>query len=134
MTASVEYLGDLRTKMTHHLSGEIIYTDAPPDNQGKGNYFSPTDLLSSALATCMITLMGIKANQHQWDLTGTRAEVEKIMLSSPRRVGKIVIRLFIPGKALAESEKMILVNTAKSCPVALSLHPDVEKQLEIFWE
>lgn len=134
MTSQIIYKGDLRTSATHLQSGTIIETDAPSDNQGKGERFSPTDLVATALATCMITTMGIKARNMNILLDGTTADVTKIMASDPRRIGKIMVHIFFPKTLnLEEKEKTILENTARTCPVERTLHPDVELDFEFNW-
>lgn len=127
MTSVVVYEGDLRTTCTHLQSHSAIETDAPTDNQGKGERFSPTDLMATSLATCMLTVMGIKARTMGIELNGMKTEVEKIMKADPRRVGAINIRFHIPEplQTLNEKEKAILKNTAHTCPVAQSIHPDI---------
>lgn len=134
MTSQIIYKGDLRTMATHLQSGTMMETDAPSDNQGKGERFSPTDLVATALATCMITTMGIKANTMQIQLDGTTADVTKIMASDPRRIGKIVVHLFFPKTLqLNEKQKEILERTARTCPVERTLHPDVELDFQFNW-
>lgn len=123
-TAEITYLGDLRTSATHIRSGQQIITDAPLDNHGKGEAFSPTDLVSAAFVSCMMTVMGIAANTHQIDLSGMRAKVTKHMASDPRRISKLEVALFF-DKTYTEKERLILERTARTCPVALSLHPDL---------
>jgi putative redox protein len=134
MTSIVEYEGELRTVCTHLRSGNNFQTDAPVDNNGKGERFSPTDLLATSLATCMITVMGIKARNMGFDLNGVKIEVEKIMKSDPRRVGGINLFFHIPDslKSADEKTKQILKNTGNTCPVWLSLHPDIEVNVD--WE
>lgn len=127
LTSSVVYKGELRTLCTHLESGKQIITDAPVDNQGNGDAFSPTDLLATSLAACMITVMGIKARDMNIDLRSTQAEVEKVMLSDPRRVGAIRIKLMFPDLELDEKQQEILRRAAMTCPVIHSLHPDIEK-------
>ncbi|MDE3125197.1 MAG: OsmC family protein [Bacteroidota bacterium] len=136
MTSIVLYKGNLRTELTHLQSGTVIENDAPTDNQGKGERFSPTDLVATALGSCMITTMGIKANTMNIDLTGTKAEITKIMKSDPRRIGKIITHIFFPHSlnSLDEKQKQILENTARTCPVAKSLHPDLETDIQFTWE
>lgn len=126
MTASVVYKGDLRCECTHLQSGTITETDAPTDNRGKGERFSPTDTLCVSLATCMITTMGIKAADMNIDLTGTKIDVTKHMLSEPRRIGKIEVTLHLPDLKLDEKDKMLLQKVGDGCPVMRSLHPDVQ--------
>jgi len=134
MTASIIYKGTLRCQATHLQSGSIIETDAPTDNRGKGERFSPTDLLCVSLATCIVTTMGIKAGDTGIDLTNTSIEVTKHMLSEPRRVGKIDIKLiFEKMLALDEKDRTILERTGNNCPVTKSLHPDIEVNIEYNW-
>lgn len=125
--SNIEYLGELRTKATHLRSGEQFITDAPPDNKGKGEAFSPTDLLATSLGTCAVTIMGIAANEHGFELTGTRIEITKIMESNPRRVGEIIVEFTFPDNNFSEKEKTIISKAAYSCPVYQSLHPDLKK-------
>lgn len=123
-TSTVKYLGNLRTEAVHKKSNQCIITDAPIDNNGKGEAFSPTDLLATSLASCMITIMGITANGRNWDLDYCEAEVEKIMDSAPRRVSAINIHISLSDKWEANARK-VLEAAAKTCPVAFSLHPDI---------
>jgi len=127
MTSRVVYQGALRTTCTHLQSGSAIETDAPVDNQGKGERFSPTDLLATSLATCMLTVMGIKARDMEIDMTGLSISVQKNMLSDPRRVGSIELFATIPAslQALEEKTKQVLKRTGESCPVIKSIHPDI---------
>jgi uncharacterized OsmC-like protein len=134
MTASIIYKGDLRCECTHLQSGTIIETDAPTDNRGKGQRFSPTDSVCVALATCMITTMGIRALDMQIDLSGTKLDVTKHMLSEPRRIGKIEITLHIPSIHLEEKDQSILQKIGDNCPVMKSLHPDLEVITKYIWE
>ncbi|NLJ06132.1 MAG: OsmC family protein [Sphingobacteriales bacterium] len=129
ITSEVIYNGNLRTECTHKLSGNKITTDAPPDNKGKGEYFSPTDLLSTSLAACMLTIMGIAAETHHFNIDGTRAEVTKIMASEPRRVAEIVIDLFFPPNNYSEKVRKIIENAAYTCPVSKSLHPELKQTI-----
>lgn len=134
-TATLKYLGELRTEATHTESGTKIYTDAPKDNHGKGEAFSPTDLLSTSLAACMMSIMGIAARTHEIDLGEIEAEMNKIMYADPRRVGKIEIRMrFVNGPKFDEKTRQILIRAGMTCPVFLSLHPDIEKNIEWVWE
>ena len=134
MTSQIIYNGDLRTTATHIQSGTNIETDAPTDNQGKGERFSPTDLVVTALGTCMITTMAIKARTMNIELDGTRLEVTKIMVSDPRRIGKIIAHVFLPNNLnLGEKDKEILERTARFCPVERTLHPDVELDIQFNW-
>lgn len=128
MTSEVIYNGGLRTTCTHLKSWSHFETDAPLDNNGKGERFSPTDLLATSLATCMITVMGIKARTLNFDLGGVRIEVLKKMAATPRRVSGIDLKVHIPEALTTLDEKTIsiLKNTGNTCPVARSLHPDIE--------
>lgn len=134
MTSQIIYKGDLRTTATHLQSGTAIETDAPTDNQGKGERFSPTDLVATALGTCMVTTMAIKARTMNIALDDTRVDVTKIMVSDPRRIGKIVAHVFFPpGLVIDDKQKEILEKTARTCPVERTLHPDVELDMEFNW-
>ncbi len=132
MTSSVVYDGGLRTTNTHLKSGSTFETDAPVDNHGKGDRFSPTDLLATSLANCMITTMAIKANNMGYDIPGISIDVLKIMRSDPRRVSSIELSFNIPDALLeiSEKDKVILKNTGLTCPVQRSLHPDVEVKVD----
>lgn len=132
MTSKVVYLGDLRTECTHLRSGSTYITDAPVDNHGKGEAFSPTDTVATGLANCMITVMGIKARDLGVDLTGSTAEVTKHMAASPRRISKIELNMYLPA-AVGEKHRKILENTGRTCPVALSLHPELEQVVQFIW-
>jgi putative redox protein len=135
MTAQIIYNGDLRCTATHLQSGSFIETDAPTDNQGKGERFSPTDLVATALGTCMVTTMGIKARTMDIQLDGTRLEVTKIMVSDPRRIGKIIVHIFFPeGLQIDDKQKDLLERTARTCPVERTLHPDVELDMQFVWQ
>lgn len=132
MTSEVVYNGGLRTTCTHLKSNNHFETDAPTDNNGKGERFSPTDLLATSLAACMITVMGIKARTMDFDLNDIKIEVLKKMSAYPRRVSGIDLKFHIP-EALAtidEKTKIILKNTGETCPVAKSIHPDVEVNID----
>ena len=133
MTSTVIYEGQLRTTCTHLRSGSDVETDAPFDNNGKGERFSPTDLLATSLATCMLTTMGIKArNTMNFDIAGIKAEVLKIMKADPRRVGGIELTFHIPEslRDMDEKNKLILVDTAMNCPVIKSLNPEIEVKVD----
>ena len=132
MTASITYTGNLRCKAEHIQSKSTIETDAPTDNKGKGEKFSPTDLLCVSLATCMLTTMAIKANELMLDITSATAEVTKHMLGDPRRVGKIEVSVNLPGIE-SEKNKKILEKTGDNCPVMKSIHPDIEVSLKYNW-
>ena len=132
-TAKVTYLGNLRTSNEHLKSGNTFITDAPTDNQGKGEAFSPTDTVATGLANCMLTTMGIKAQGLEGViLDGATAMVTKTMASNPRRISKIEIVMNLP-KGVSEKNRKILENTAKTCPVDYSLHPDIEKVIQFNW-
>jgi putative redox protein len=119
--ATVEYLGGLRTQATHLKSGNTYTTDAPIDNNGKGEAFSPTDLVSAALSSCMMTIMGMLAEREGINLTGLKSEVEKVMSANPRKIAEIKIRFSHPNLVATDVQKQKLQNAAKTCPVALSL-------------
>lgn len=134
MTASIIYKGDLRCECTHLQSGTLIETDAPTDNRGKGERFSPTDTLCIALATCIVTTMALKANDMNINLAGTKIDVTKHMIADPRRVGKIDIVLHFDSILhLEEKDKTILIRVGDNCPVAKSLHPDLEIDITYNW-
>ena len=133
MTSKVIYLGDLRTENLHIKSGNSYVTDAPVDNNGKGEAFSPTDTVATGLASCMLTVMGIKARDLGVDMSGSTAEVTKVMASNPRRISEINVVLSFPFQA-DDKIKKILENTAKTCPVHYSLHPDIKKDIVFNWE
>ena len=126
-TIKINYKGNLRTEATHLASGNVIITDAPVDNHGKGEAFSPTDLLCSSLGSCMLTLMGIAANTHGMRIEGTDVKITKIMASNPRKVGEIIVELFLPKNNFTDKEKKILELAALTCPVYLSLSSEVKK-------
>ncbi|MFV8367944.1 OsmC family protein [Flavobacterium sp. LB2R40] len=133
MTSIVTYLGDLRTSSIHLQSGTEILSDAPLDNNGKGEAFSPTDTVANALASCMMTVMGIKARDLDVDLKGSTAEVVKIMNAEPRRIGAIEIIFEMYGTTDIKN-KTILERTAMTCPVFLSLHPEIDKRISFNWK
>lgn len=130
-TIQTTYIGDLRTEATHVKTGITLITDAPIDNQGKGEAFSPTDLLSASLGSCMLTIMGIAAREHGMQIDGTTCSVTKIMASDPRRVGEIQITFNFPASDYSAKQKAILQRSGLTCPVAESLHPDL-KQTVVF--
>ncbi len=132
MTSKVTYTGDLRTSSVHLQSGSEIITDAPVDNNGKGEAFSPTDMVANSLATCMFTIMGIKANQMNINFDGSTASVTKIMQSEPRMISKIIID-FQMSISVDDKTKTILERAAHTCPVYLSLHPDIQKEVTFNW-
>jgi uncharacterized OsmC-like protein len=132
MTASIIYKGNLRCEAEHLQSKSTIETDAPTDNHGKGERFSPTDMLCVSLATCMLTTMGIKAADMNVDLTNSKADVTKHMASDPRRVAKIEVTVSLPGN-IEEKERAILERTGTNCPVAKSVHPEIVLVLNYQW-
>ena len=131
MNYKVEYNGDLSTTAIHIKSGEQVITDAPTDNNGQGRYFSPTDLTSASLASCMMTIVGINASNHGITIESMSAEVIKKMASNPRRIEAIQINLSISAHELDEKQKEILSRAARTCPVAMSLHPDINQDVQI---
>ena len=136
VTIQTHYIDELRTEAQHLYSGTKIITDAPLDNQGKAESFSPTDLLAASLGSCMITVVGIAARTQGFEerLRGTRIDITKIMKSDPRRVGEIVVEIFFPeGSNFNEKEQKIIENTARNCPVAKSLHPDLIQSWSFNW-
>lgn len=133
MTSKVVYNGNLRTTITHLRSGNSAITDAPIDNNGKGEAFSPTDLVATALASCMITVMGIKARDRGLNIDGTTAEINKIMASGPRRISRVEVTLTFPPGNFSDEEKKLLEKTAITCPVAQSLSEGIEQVVEFVW-
>ncbi len=133
MTSKVTYLGDLRTSSIHVQSGTEIISDAPLDNNGKGEAFSPTDTVANALASCMMTVMGIKARDLHIDFVGSTAAVTKIMQAEPRRINGIEI-VFDMNVFAEDKTKNILERTAMTCPVFLSLNPEIEKKISFNWK
>jgi len=125
MTSKITYLGDLRTECTHLRSGQTIITDAPLDNNGKGEAFSPTDLTATSLGTCMVTIMGISARNHNINIDGTQLEITKHMASDPRRISQIDVKIILPHNNYSDKEMKLLDAAARTCPVALSLHPEI---------
>lgn len=133
MTSKVTYLGDLRTTSVHLQSGTTILSDAPKDNHGKGEAFSPTDFVANALGSCMVSIMAIKSKDLSIDLINSTVEVTKIMQAEPRKIAKIIIVINIPI-SVNEKNKTILERSAMHCPVLLSLHPDIEKEVTFNWQ
>lgn len=131
ITAEVAYLGGLRTKCTHVKSGTEIITDAPIDNKGKGEAFSPTDLVATAYASCMITIIGIYCNEHNIRFDHAKASIQKIMESNPRRIGKIVIELDLSGNGWDDLTAEKAIRAGKACPVAKTLGDNVEVEFSI---
>ncbi len=123
------YLGELRTRALHEKSGTEIITDAPTDNHGKGEAFSPTDLVCAALGSCMSTIMGIHARKHGIELPLFEYTTQKFMQAGPRKIGKVAIYFSFAENSLSNEEKEILKNAALNCPVALSMHPDIEQDI-----
>ena len=130
--ANIVYQNNLRTEAEHIASGEKIVTDAPIDNNGKGEAFSPTDLVATALGSCMITIMAISANKYDIDVSGTNASVKKIMGSDPRRISEISIDINM-NKNIEEKDRKRLERAALACPVHKSLHPDLEKKIRFIY-
>ena len=134
ITSKVTYLGELRTEATHVQSNSTIHTDAPKDNHGKGEMFSPTDLVATALASCMISIMGIAAMKDGiTPIDGAVAEITKVMYAEPRRIGEIHITITFPKNNYTDKEKKIYENAAYTCPVAKSLHPDLQQIINFVW-
>lgn len=131
ITIETVYSGQLRTEAKHIQSGNKLITDAPTDNQGKGEAFSPTDLLATSLGSCMLTIMGIAANTQGFSIDGTTINITKIMASEPRRVGEVICEFNFPDISYTEKQKKIIRNASDTCPVSKSLHPDL-KQTIIF--
>lgn len=131
-TSKVTYLGDLRTSSIHLASGSEIISDAPIDNNGKGEAFSPTDTVANAFASCMFTVMGIKARDLDVDFSKSTAEVTKVMGTEPRRITEIHVT-FNMNIAVSDKNKTILEKTAMTCPVFNSLHPDIKKVVVFNW-
>lgn len=132
-TSRTIYLGDLRTENEHLRSGQKFISDAPIDNQGKGEAFSPTDLVATALSGCIMTIMGIKARDKGLDLSGTIIQTTKIMANDPRRIGEIVVEITLPRNDFSAKDRQILEAVTKTCPVALSLHPDIKQTVKFNW-
>ena len=134
ITSSIKYEGGLHTTAIHVRSGNAIETDAPVDNQGKGEAFSPTDLLATSLASCALTTMGIIANKNNINIDGATAEITKHMAADPRRVSKIDLTIQMPSdKVYNNEEKELMIRTALTCPVARSLHPDLMQEIVVKW-
>jgi uncharacterized OsmC-like protein len=129
VTSKVVYIGQLSTSASHQKSGTEILTDAPTDNNGLGRTFSPTDLLATSLASCMLTIMGIRAQESDIDISGTKADVTKIMASDPRRVAEVQVDISIADRNLTDAQKKVLEKAAKTCPVALSLSETLKQNV-----
>lgn len=133
-TATARYEGHLRTEATHTASGTIIQTDAPVDNHGRGEAFSPTDLVGTALGTCILTTMAIVAERHQVDLVGSSFKMEKIMSTdAPRRIAQLTVELHLPA-SLSDADRALMERTAHTCPVALSLNPEIKQEVRFVYE
>ena len=134
ITLETKYQGELRAVSKHVRSGTELITDAPVDNEGKGASFSPTDLLATALGTCMITVMGIAARKHRINIDGARLEIVKLMSLQPRKVSAIQINILMPDIHYSEEERQILEVAGTTCPVALSLHPDLKQDIHFIYK
>lgn len=132
MTSKVVYKGKLRTECTHLRSGDRFNTDAPVDNHGLGEAFSPTDTVATGLASCMLTMMGIKYGESEGSLEEAFAEVTKHMAANPRRIDRVEVDLYLPA-SISGKDRKILENTARTCPVWYSLHEDIAKEIRFFW-
>ncbi|PKQ62859.1 osmotically inducible protein OsmC [Labilibaculum filiforme] len=133
-TIKSKYLGDLRTECIHLQSGAKIFTDAPTDNQGKGEAFSPTDLLATSLGSCIMTIMGIVARDNNIDITGTELDITKIMASDPRRVAEVIVEFNFPDKNYTAEEKQIIESVAGTSPVPLSVHSQMTQSIKLNWK
>ena len=134
MTASIKYQGSLRTEAQHLQSGNTLITDAPKDNNGKGEAFSPTDLIATAAVSCMLTIMGIKARNLNLTIDGARGSVEKVMSANPRRIRQLNITITIPSGDISDRQKKVLEAVADACPVHKSLHPDMKINTKYDWQ
>ncbi len=128
-TSEITYLGNLRTQSKHIASNNLIVTDAPIDNHGRGEAFSPTDLMANSLGCCMLTIIGIAANTHQFSIDGTIVKITKIMQSNPRKIAEIKVDFIFPKIEYNSKQKAIIEHAAFTCPVALSLHPDIRQSI-----
>lgn len=128
-TVKMTALGGLRTKSVHVKSGTEFISDAPVDNRGKGEYFSPTDILSASLAACMITIMDIAGQEHGFSVEGAEVDITKIMSDKPRRIAEIIVEINFPANNYSDKAKKIIEYATKNCPVSLSLHPDVKQTI-----
>jgi putative redox protein len=134
ITSKVKYLGDLRSEAVHLQSGTVITTDAPKDNHGLGEAFSPTDLVATSLAACMISIMGIVSRREgSTPIDGATAEVTKVMFADPRRIGEIHVSLTFPVRSYSDKEKKVYENAAYTCPVAKSIHPEIKQVISFNW-
>lgn len=130
MTSKVSYLGNLRTSCTHLASGTTIITDAPVDNHGKGETFSPTDLVATSLASCMMTIMGIYCQEHEIEFNFCEASILKIMAASPRRIEKVVVEMDLKGNDWDEKTIQKVIAAGRACPVARTLEGNVELEFK----
>jgi len=133
-TAKTKYISDLRTEILHVRSGSIITTDAPVDNKGKGENFSPTDMVASALGSCIFTIMGITAREHSFSIDGSSCKITKIMTESPRKIGEIKIEFDLTGYDYSDKQKKILEYCVKTCPVALTLNESVIQNVKLLFK
>ena len=133
-TARTKYISDLRTEILHVRSGSIITTDAPVDNKGKGENFSPTDMVASALGSCIFTIMGITAREHSFSIDGSSCKITKIMTESPRKIGEIKIEFDLTGYDYSDKQKKILEYCVKTCPVALTLNESVIQNVKLLFK
>ncbi len=133
-TAATKYVGDLRTEITHLRSGSVIITDAPVDNKGKGEKFSPTDMVASALGSCIFTIMGIAAREHDFSIEGSSCRITKIMTDAPRKIGEIKIEFDLTGNIYTDKQKKILDYCVKNCPVSLSLNESVNQNVTLLFK
>ncbi len=133
ITSEVTYEGALRTRAKHLRSGEELITDAPLDNLGKGEAFSPTDLAATSLASCLLTIIGIACQSRNIDLAGTKAEVVKVMDGPPRRISAVRIVIRFPKRDYTPEQRKIITRAAEACPVGRSLHPDLVQEIELVW-
>lgn len=131
MTIKTVYKGELRTQAMHMKSGEVVLTDAPPDNHGKGQAFSPTDLLCASLGSCMLTIAGIAARTHGFDMDNTQLEITKIMADQPRRVAEVILEFRFPHNNYSSKEKLIIERSIHNCPVSKSLHAELKQTVII---
>jgi len=132
MTSIVNYLGNLRTESVHISSNDMILTDAPTDNNGKGEAFSPTDLVATSLSSCILTVIGIISKRIKYDLVNTKSSVKKIMSNNPRRIVEIVVKIEFSQSADSKT-RYIIEKTALNCPVSKSLHPDIKQNISFIW-
>ena len=133
ITVQTTYIGDLRTENTHLQSGVRLITDAPCDNPGKSESFSPTDLVATALGNCIMTIMGIKAMDNNIDIRGTRVEITKIMADNPRRIAEVIVSFIFPKNNYSTQQKELIESVAGTSPVPLSLHPSIKQTILFNW-